>query len=187
MSTIYFVAGASGSGKSAIAGNLEQLLGSTFSVFDFDDIGVPDDADKKWRQKATEQWLEKLLKEKKNAVLLGQMVLGEILACPLAQKLGTVNFCLLDVSDIERVKRLKKRNTYGIDQNSLNWASWLRMHHEDPQWQQQVIKDNCWSELNFSRWDSFDNWSSLAQVKIIDTTGLSISEVASAVKLWIEG
>lgn len=34
-----------------------------------------------------------------------------------------INFCLLDVSDFERIGRLKKRNTYGVDQNMLNWIS----------------------------------------------------------------
>ncbi len=185
MKTIYFVAGASGSGKSSIINDLKQLLGNDFKVFDFDDIGVPKNPDKKWRQEVTEQWIKKLLLEQKNSVLLGQMVVGEILASPSAPKLGTVHFCLLDVSDKERIARLKKRNTHGIDQHSLNWAAWLRMHHEDPQWQQHVIKNDSWSNMQFVRWDKLDTWKPLSSIKIIDTTGLSISQVASQVKNWI--
>ena len=58
--------------------NLKKMLGHLISIYDFDDIGVPEGADKKWRQESTEKWLQKLLKEDKDACLLGQMVLGEI-------------------------------------------------------------------------------------------------------------
>jgi len=186
MGTVYFVAGASGSGKSAIIKNLKGLLGTNYNVFDFDDVGVPKNADKRWRQQTTEQWIKKLLQEKKKSVLLEQMVLGEILACPSASNLITVHFCLLDVSDKERIQRLKKRNTHGIDQHSLNWAAWLRMHHEDPQWQQHIIKNDSWHNMQFDRWEKLDTWNSLASIKIIDTTGLSIQQVASQVRNWIE-
>lgn len=186
MKTIYFVAGASGSGKSTILPNLNALLGTSYNVFDFDDIGVPKNADKKWRQEATEQWIKKLLEEDKKSVLLGQMVLGEILASPSAFQLGKVHFCLLDVSDKERINRLKKRNTHGIGQHSLNWAAWLRVHHEDPQWEQHVIKDDSWHDMQFDQWDKLETWCPVASIKIIDTTNVSIEEVASQVKDWIK-
>lgn len=182
---IYFIAGASGSGKTAILSDLKKLLGQAFSVYDFDDIGVPDKADRKWRQESTEKWLQKLLQEDKDACLLGQMVLGEILACPSAKQINQVSFCLLDVSDYERVQRLKKRNTYGIDQTMLSWSAWLRMHHQDPQWVQHVLKENCWGELDFSVWDQLESWENIANVEILDTTELSINKVAESVSVWV--
>ncbi len=185
MNTIYFIAGASGSGKTAIMPDLKKMLGDAISVYDFDEIGVPDGADKRWRQESTEKWLQKLLKENKDVCLLGQMVLGEILACPSARQLDRVNFCLLDVLDVERIRRLKRRNIYGADQNMLNWAAWLRMHHHDPQWAQHVIKEECWSGLNFEYWDQLDNWYSKANIQYLDTTKLSINEVAECVSDWI--
>jgi hypothetical protein len=106
MSTFYFVSGASGSGKTAIIPDLKKMLGDDVLVYDFDDIGVPEGADKKWRQESTEKWLQKLLIDGKNACLLGQMVLGKILACPSAKQIDKINFCLLEVSDIERIQRL---------------------------------------------------------------------------------
>ncbi len=48
------------------------------------------------------------------------------------------------------------------------------------------LTDNSWQDLCFDRWDTLDNWNSLATVKILDTTGLSIAQVASAVKQWID-
>lgn len=183
--TFYFVSGASGSGKTAICADLQQILGNDVAVYDFDSIGVPQDAGKQWRQQASEEWLQRLLKEGKDACLLGQMVLGEILACPSAKHLGKIHFCLLDVSDYERIQRLKNRNTYGIDQNMLNWSSWLRMHHQDPQWMPQVIQENCWDQLDFHRWEHITAWSSLALVKNLDTTTLSIPQVAKSLVQWI--
>lgn len=185
MSIFYFVAGASGSGKTAIMSHLKEILGDSLSIYDFDDIGVPENADKKWRQESTERWLQKLLQEGKDACLLGQIVLGEILACPSSKQLKKINFCLLDVSDFERIQRLKKRNTYGADQNMLNWSSWLRILHQDPQWMHSVLKENCWNKLDFSTWDQLINWDNKALVKIIDTTGLSIKQVSHAVAEWI--
>jgi uridine kinase len=74
---LYFIGGASGSGKTAIMPELQKMLGKEIKVYDFDDIGVLDAADKKWRQESTEKWLQKLLSDDNDACLLGQLVLGE--------------------------------------------------------------------------------------------------------------
>ena len=67
---LYFIGSASGSGKTAIMPYLKELLGDGIVVYDFDDIGVPEGADKKWRQEFTEKWLQKLLSEGKYACLV---------------------------------------------------------------------------------------------------------------------
>lgn len=185
---IYFIAGASGSGKTAIIPHLKKLLGKQTAIYDFDDIGVPPNADKKWRQESTELWLQRYLKERttlKAFCICGQVVLGEILACPSAKQIEEVNFCLLDVSDFKRIERLKIRGTYGADQNMLNWAAWLRMHHQDPQWTQNVVSDDSWDGLDLKVWNQWTNWDSKASVKILDTTDLSISQVAQSVADWV--
>ncbi|PLX29792.1 MAG: hypothetical protein C0582_04505 [Alphaproteobacteria bacterium] len=115
MTKLYFIGGASGSGKTSIMEELQLLLGLDINVYDFDDIGVPDGADKKWRQETTEKWLKKLLDTGKDSCLLGQVVLGEILACPSAVRLEGIFFCLLDVHDSERIQRLQKRNPNDAD------------------------------------------------------------------------
>jgi gluconate kinase len=178
---VYFVAGASGSGKTAIVENLKDLLGESVAIYDFDDIGVPADADKKWRQQATEKWLQKIVAQKRDVCLMGQMVLGEIVACPSARALGKISFCFFDVGDFERVQRLKKRGGYSVDQNMLNWASWLRMHHQDPQWEQRVIIEGGWEGLDHSRWQALKEWDQVARVVVCDTTGLSVEQVAQGV------
>ena len=40
MSRLYFIAGASGGGKTAVVKNLQEILGENIAVYDFDDIGV---------------------------------------------------------------------------------------------------------------------------------------------------
>lgn len=185
MKNVYIVSGASGSGKTSIIPDLKKQLGNSFSLYDFDDIGVPKTPDKKWRQKSTELWLQKILQQGNEACLLGQVVLGEILSCPSAKYMDRVKFCLLDVFDYERILRLKQRNTHGVDQHMLNWAAWLRMHLFDPQWMQQVIKDECWDGLDFTRWDQLDNWNNFADVRLLDTTNVPIINVAENVAQWI--
>ena len=182
---LYFIGGASGSGKTAVMPHLKELLSDNTAVYDFDDIGVPEGADKKWRQESTEKWLQKLLSEGKDACLLGQIVLGEILSCPSAKKIDKINFCLLDVSDFERIGRLKKRNTYGADQNMLNWSSWLRMHHQDPQWAPHVIQENAASIMNFSWLSVLKSYEGVVNVKILNTTDLALSEVARELADWV--
>lgn len=55
MTRLYFIGGASGSGKTAVIPYLKELLRDDIAVYDFDDMGVPEDADKKWRQELTEK------------------------------------------------------------------------------------------------------------------------------------
>jgi hypothetical protein len=183
----HFIIGASGSGKTACKEELRSLLVG-YDVHDFDDIGVPSNADKKWRQETTELWIRRIVDSEIQGkfCLLGQMVLGEILACPSAKKLEHINAYLLDCSDIIRVKRLKARNSYGVNQDTLNWATWLRMHCHDPQWEQRVIKDSCWSGMDFSGWDTLHSWNEVANVRIIDTSSMSIAEVAKQLSYAVQ-
>lgn len=182
---LYFIGGASGSGKTAVMPHLTELLGDDIAVYDFDDIGIPEGADKKWRQESTEKWLQKLLSEGKDACLLGQVVLGEILSCPSGKHIDKINFCLLDVSDFERIGRLKKRNTYGADQNMLNWAAWLRMHHQDPQWAMHVIQEDASNMMDFSRLSVIKSYDEVANMTILDTTDLALHEVAQGLADWV--
>ncbi|MGQ3887829.1 GNAT family N-acetyltransferase [Legionella sp. CNM-1927-20] len=186
MTQLYFIGGASGSGKTTVMPHLKELLGDNIAVYDFDDIGVPENADKKWRQESTEKWIKKLLSESKDACLLGQIVLGEILSSPSAKQIDKINFCLLDVRDFERIQRLKKRNTYGVDQNMLNWSAWLRMHHQDPKWAVHVIQESAASIMDFSRFNQLTNYSDLANIQILDTTELDLKEVAWKIGDWIK-
>lgn len=182
---LYSIGGASGSGKTAVIPFLKALSDSQIPFYDFDDIGVPADADTKWRQNAMELWLQKLVCDGRDACLLGQMVLGEIISSPSARLISKINHCLLDVSDCQRIARLKKRSSGEACQQMLNWASWMRMHTHDPQWELHVIQNNAWSGLDFSYLARLKNWSDVASVMVIDTTELKLDDVAQALVQWI--
>tara|TARA_B100000508_G_C11463138_1_gene280204 strand:- start:1783 stop:2334 length:552 start_codon:yes stop_codon:yes gene_type:complete len=181
---MFFVLGASGSGKTSVLKKIK--LAESHVAYDFDDIGVPQGADKQWRQQATAEWLDKIVASNKESgsCLFGQLVLGEILACCPSKKLSSINVCFLDCNDATRVARLKHRQS-PVDQHTLNWASWLRMHHEDPQWEQHVIKENSLKQLNFSCWDQHTSWDELANVYKLDTSDLLIEEVCQQVEKWV--
>ena len=46
--TIYFISGASGVGKTSVIKHLKGILPENYEVHDFDETGVPDDADHIW-------------------------------------------------------------------------------------------------------------------------------------------
>ena len=68
----------------------------------------------------------------------------------------------------------------------LNWSAWLRMHHQDPQWTEQVIKDASWDGLDFSTLSALEDWTSTANIEILDTTELDLKQVAANVSVWIK-
>lgn len=212
---IFFVGGASGSGKTAIKENLQEMLGEKWTVYDFDEIEIPENLNNtwtgtKWRQETTEKWLQKIINHDRNVCLVGQIVLGEILACPSAEKIlsknlsynnqsSKIQYCLLDVIDFERIRRLKERDQEqennkvhtskieqnDINQNTLNWATWLRMHIQDPQWEQHVITENPSNLMNFKAWNESKTWDTLANVYTLDSTYLPIQKVACKISEFI--
>ena len=55
---IYFITGSSGVGKSTLVKELKTILPETFIVHDFDELGVPLDADTTWRIGRTKEWIQ---------------------------------------------------------------------------------------------------------------------------------
>ena len=84
--------GSSGAGKSAIRlfldGDGKALLaGLKLASHDFDEHGVPDDADSVWRQQTGERWLRRAIEYRADGIdllLSANLPLGEILAAPSA-------------------------------------------------------------------------------------------------------
>lgn len=75
------VAGSSCSRKTTAGRACADL--PNLAVHDFDEVGVPDDADLRWRQRSMEHWLHRVLEYQSAGVdvlLLGQCPLGVVLA-----------------------------------------------------------------------------------------------------------
>lgn len=119
MNTVFFVIGANGVGKTSVLNLLKnQLSIGHFSVYDFDERGVPDNADKDWRISETEYWLSVGIENKrqnKNTVVCGFMKPEEIEE--VAERLGdrpVVIFLDADANSIS--ERIKSRY---LDENSV--------------------------------------------------------------------
>ncbi|MGN6670682.1 MAG: hypothetical protein ACTHJ4_04015 [Candidatus Nucleicultricaceae bacterium] len=85
---------------------------------------------------------------------------------------------------MERNQRLRISGSIPT-QDMLSWAARFRVHQEDPQWYQHVIKENCWERLDFKRWENRNHWEDLTVLKIIDTTYLTLPQVAYHLEKWI--
>jgi len=186
MPTLTVIAGCSGSGKSAVKPILETQLKSHHLV-DFDDIGVPEDDDTVWQQTTTEAGLKQLNQQKKPVILLGQVVLGELVASPSFKRFDEVTYIFLDVSDEQRLNRLSSHAPSLCNQDTLNWSAWQRMHVNSLKWQPSVITDNAWQGCQFKQWLSTDSWDELLTVKTIDTTDLSLAQLAHRIHSLLTG
>jgi hypothetical protein len=187
---LFFVCGAGGAGKSACLTVLRELVPKVV-WWEFDDIGVPERPDKRWRQRSMEAWVRQALEhqeEGRDVGLCGQAAFGELLAAPSAERLDGVAACLLDVGDVERVDRLRRRGTpEAATQEMLNWSAWHRMHAVDPQWRQDVIVEDAEPGMRWERWRDWRRGNLGWRVTTHDTTGSSIREVARAVNEWCQG
>lgn len=193
---LFFVTGASGSGKSACIKPLKQRLAG-FKIYDFDQIFSTSSYYAGWqqrpqetRQRATENWLQQALADQKvgvSSIVCGGAVLGEILACPSAPLLETIKVCLLDCYDVLRIDRINSRGfgTQVAGLETLCWASWLRLHAVDPQWRQDVIKTGSAPEMEWSRWDSWQRNDPRWGMWRLDTTSLSLDETADQLANWV--
>lgn len=183
---IYVITGASGSGKTTCIPYIQKQL-PEYKVVDFDDIGVPECADKIWRQVSTEKWLQHALLQERPMVICGQMVIGEIISCPSFHKIKKLEGYLLDCADIQRINRLRKRDTYGANQDTLNWSAWLRLHHTDPAWEKHVITENAWEELDFKGWSTIKSWEEAGLVlNTLNTSRIGKEKVANQLVQWIK-
>ena len=180
---MFFLTGASGSGKSASLPGLRAAL-PTMDWRDFDEFGVPSPCPREWRPLVTERWIQVALennKRGKDTGVVGGAIMGEILACPSAPSVGKIHVALIDCHDVVRLDRLRKRGTHGVTQDMLSWAAWQRVHAIDPQWRQDVI---CGAQVDTMRWERWTNWQRgdpRWRVHVLDSTELTIDQVVDRI------
>jgi dephospho-CoA kinase len=157
MANIFFITGSCGVGKTSIINSLKKTL-KGFEIHDFDDVGVPENPSLTWRYETTKNWLKvgkENLKKNKSTVICGLTIPQEIETFISNDLIKKVYIFLLDVSVKERERRLKLRNA-----------------------DQELIEDL--EELINLR--NYIINSKLGGRNIIDTTKLSIEEVAYEIK-----
>ncbi|MEV6637076.1 hypothetical protein AB0M54_40705 [Actinoplanes sp. NPDC051470] len=186
---LWSVAGSSCSGKTTAARACGTIPGVV--VHDFDELGVPDGADLKWRQRGLETWLRRVLAYQAgdiDVVLLGQSPLGEVLAAPSAPLLDGLATCVLDVADDERVRRLERRDpgkwSPAQHEAFVKWGQWHRGHAADPGHHPEILTVGGWAEMAWDRWPSHAaEWP----VPVFDTTGRTVDETSAAIRDWVTG
>lgn len=138
MHKLFFVIGASGSGKTTVVRTLERANFNGFKMVYFDSIGVPSHSEmlenygtgEEWQRVATKVWV-KTIKEKylsqANVILDGQTRPQFIEEACHENNITNYDIILFDCSDEERTKRLFKRDQPELaNQQMMDWAKYLR-------------------------------------------------------------
>jgi hypothetical protein len=183
----FLVSGGAASGKTTLARLLPAQMPGLV-CHDADELPAAN-ASMRWQN--LEQWVQRALAAQAQGadfLLTSHSPLGELLACPSATQLNGIAACLLECADLVRIERIRAR---GIDprwpptQQTLSWASWHRMHADDPQWEPQAITQASPFPQHLGRWREWTHGDPRWQVACIDTTDINIAATVQAVQDWI--
>ena len=189
---LFVLAGSSAAGKSAVLPGLAARVGD-LEPHDFDELGVPRGASRRWRQEASEEWTRRVIASHaagRDTLIAGQTPIGEWLAVPSATSLDGIAVCLLDVSDQIRAERLGRRSgPIGPDRTELGhllaWASWHRSHAADPQWRQDVLRQGGWERMRWQRWQHWEPGDRRWDVVRVDTSVAPIERTVEQLARWV--
>lgn len=142
MNKLFFVIGASGSGKTTIIKYLEKLM-PEYQMFYFDSIGVPSYEEmvekyrsaEEWQRTKTFEWVKKIKEQTlitRPAILDGQIRPQFIKEACTHNQILNYGIILIDCSDEERIKRLTIRGQPELaNQQMMDWAKYLRQNCQD--------------------------------------------------------
>lgn len=176
---LFVIGGASGSGKSTLLPLLRAAC-SSVQWHDFDERWRG--GGKAERQQLLETWVQTARGAGGDFGLLGQCPLGEVLAAPSTPHLPGVRHLLLDVGDVERIRRLRARGDGLATQDMLNWAAWMRAHQAYPDWRPDVLMRDGWDEMRWERWHGRPGvfWPGFT----LDATGLTLDQTTQRIVTW---
>jgi dephospho-CoA kinase len=109
----FFITGAEGVGKSSVLNILKKNFPS-MDIHDFDEVGVPLNPPLKWRMDTTIYWIKEGIKNQKKGkftCIIGLSFPAEINSFKESKEINKIKFCLLDISEKERKRRLIKRDS----------------------------------------------------------------------------
>lgn len=126
---VLFITGTSGSGKTTLTNKLKELLSvKKYAVYDFDEVGVPENADALWRQSTTQYWVNEAIKNSKNGlstIICGVIVPQEVMSIQVKEAVP-IKFVFLKINNTLIMERLKSRGwTDQLIQDNINWAYYL--------------------------------------------------------------
>jgi hypothetical protein len=187
----FLVTGASGVGKSTVRRLIEPELSGEVVACELGSLGITPEWTLRWRQMAVEQVVQLALKHQglgKDFLLCGDPVPpGELYAAPSAVKLDGIEVCLLDISPEKQIERLTLRgDPADLFPAHVAFADWMRHHVLDHRYRPEVIINGSWEGMRWDVWNADEvttvPWRSL----VIDTSHLSVTEVARNVVTWIK-
>jgi predicted ATPase len=169
-SRVIFIIGVNGVGKSSIIPFLKEKLDSnTFEIHDFDERGVPDNADKDWRQSETKHWLnigKKNLNNNTSTIVCGFIKPEEVKNATQESNIDSITI-LLDIDEVSLTSRILSRY-----ETSESLVELLRTTGKTPE---KFIQDNVWVSKKF-REDS-----KRLDFYIVETSSLSPESVCNQV------
>lgn len=176
MKNIFYITGVNGIGKTTLISQLTKKLNTeTFDIHDFDERGVPDNADKTWRHSETLHWTQvgkENLSKNIKTIICGFMKFPEILDA-LEKEEVQGEICLLDANEqiiTERIIGRYRNNPEGV-------ADLNRAVGKTPE---KFASDNVWVSSQFR------DQAKEAGYFIVDTSNLSPEEVGNKIADWIE-
>ena len=140
MKKIYFIIGASGSGKTVAAKALEKMSIESLKFYYFDSIGVPSPDEmnrnwgsgEEWQRATTIEWVRRMKSEESDYVVLdGQTRPSFISEACNKNTVENYKIILVDCSDEIRKARLISRGHPELaNEQMMNWAKFLRIETE---------------------------------------------------------
>ncbi|HEX3226730.1 MAG TPA: hypothetical protein VHQ89_11580 [Gaiellaceae bacterium] len=188
---LFLIFGSSCSGKTTLLDALRARRDDV-EIHDFDEVGVPADADIAWRHRTNEQWVQRALAAERDFVLAGQVPLGELLAVPSAPRLDAISAVLLDCDDTARLARMRGRGDdwaarFGDNLDDfVHWGEWMRGHARDPRFRPFVIQEQCDPSMEWARWSEWRANDPRWRVRIVDTSHVSVEAVVDELERWLE-
>jgi hypothetical protein len=187
---LLLVTGASGVGKSTVRAVVAPELSPAVECVELLDLTPgPEAMTRVWRQQTAEAAVLRaieLQESGRHLLLAGDPVpAAEIVAAPSAPNLEAIAVCLLDATPEAQAARLAARgDPPALLVHHQAFAEWMRRQASDPLHMTHVVADGGWERMRWERLEQLtEDWS----MHTIDTTHLSICEVADAVIDWCRG
>ncbi|NOY35711.1 MAG: hypothetical protein GXP44_02225 [bacterium] len=171
---IFFITGVNGIGKSTLVFYLKSIFDSAnFKIHDFDERGVPNNADKNWRQSETLHWAQlgkENLKEGISTIVCGFMKSSEIQDA-IKQLAINVQVCVLDANPEIILSRISGRYTTP--------ESLIELKRTTGKTPEKFAADNVWISSKFREEAKKNNYH------LLDTSKFAPKDVAKNVQKWI--
>jgi broad-specificity NMP kinase len=181
------VTGASGVGKSTARAAVTRELSPSVECVELLDLTPrPEAMTRVWRQRSAEVAVRRAVELQdsgRHLLLAGDPVpAAEIVAAPSAPQLGAIAVCLLDAAPEAQAERLAARGDHDeLLPHHQAFAGWMRLQATDPLHMTHVVADGGWEEM---RWERLERLAPEWRMHTIDTTDMSVREVAAAVLDW---